>query len=225
MKGHIEMTQNQADEDDLILIFGPQDLSFDKLFAKTLREALLESSSLHWIVQALLELPKHWKSLESSIPGLKDSAGENLLLALVDWVRLGDLPDESYPLPSLLLTPLVVTLQLMQYSSFVKQLYPELSPSEKIPYLGRRRAETVGLCTGLLSAAAVASSESLQELANYGAVAIRLAMALGAVADAGDKHTASTQGRWQSFAVTWHSADGGVEFAKAMDACPEVSSR
>ncbi|KAF2686224.1 putative polyketide synthase [Lentithecium fluviatile CBS 122367] len=206
----------------MILIFGPQDLSFDKDFAKELRTTLLESSSLQWIVQALLELPQHWESLEDAISGLQDSAGKKHLRALVDWIRLGDLPDELYPLPNVLLTPLVVILQLMQYSSLVKQLYPDIAPDEQLPYLGSRRTETVGLCTGLLSAAAVASSESLQKLASHGAVAIRLAMALGAVADAGDHHTDSTEGHWRSFAVAWHSPDASVEFTKAIDACPEA---
>jgi hypothetical protein len=217
------MAHTQAYQDDLILIFGPQDLSFNKSFAKTLRTTLLESSSLQWIVQTLLELPQHWKSLEEAIPGLKGSAGEMNLRSLADWIKLGDLPDELYPLPNIILTPLVVVLHLTQYLTLVRQLYPDICPEEELQFLTTRRTETAGLCTGLLSAAAVASSGSLGELANHGAVAIRLAMALGAVVDAGDPHTDSEEGVWQSFAVAWQSPDASAEFAKAMDACPKVS--
>jgi hypothetical protein len=144
---------------------------------------------------------------------------------LVDWVKQGDLPDELYPLPNVLLTPLVVSLQLAQYASFVRQLYPEIGVNDQIPYLDSRHTGTVGLCTGLLSAAAVASSESLQRLASHGTVAIRLAMALGAVVDAEDHHTDSTQGYWKSFAVGWHSPEASVRFTNVIDACPQVSYR
>ena len=219
------MSHTQASQDDLIMVFGPQDLSFDKQFAKTLRTTLLESHSLQWVVNALLELPQHWRSLEDAIADLQDSNAEKHLHALVDWIRLGDLPDDLYPLPNVLLTPLVVILQLTQYSNLVRQLYPDITPDEQLPYLGTRCTETVGLCTGLLSAAAVASSENLRELASHGTVAIRLAMALGAVVDAGDHHTDSTKGHYQSFAVAWNSQDAHAEFTNAIDACPEVSYR
>jgi hypothetical protein len=142
---------------------------------------------------------------------------------LADWIRLGDLPDNLYPLPNVLLTPLVVIFQLTQYSNFLKQLYPDITPDEQLPYTYSHSTETVGLCTGLLSAAAVASSRTLRELASHGAVAVRLAMALGAVVDAGDDQTDSREGHWQSFAVAWHSPIAGAEFTKAMDACPKVS--
>uniref|UniRef100_A0AAU8H3X2 SpoA n=1 Tax=Sporormiella sp. TaxID=2012087 RepID=A0AAU8H3X2_9PLEO len=216
------MPRPRADQDNLVLIFGPQDLSFDKNFARTLRTTLLESPSLQWIVEAVLELPQHWKLLENAILGLQESAGEMHLGALVDWIRLGDLPDELYPLPNVLLTPLVVILQLTQYSTLINQLYPDINPDEQLPYLHRRRTETAGLCTGLLSAAAVASSESLRDLASHGAVAIRLAMALGAVVDVGDHPTDSEEGQWKSFAVVWQSSDAKVEFTKAMDSYPEA---
>lgn len=219
----MKMSQNQSNQDDLLLIFGPQDLSFGKETAKTLRTALLQSSNLQWIIQALLELPQQRKSLEDAIPGLQDSDGEKHLRALVDWIRLGDLPDDLYPLPNVLLTPLVVVLQLAQYSSLIKQLYPEISADEKLPYLGGRHTETVGLCTGLLSATAVASSKNLQEFENHGAVAIRLAMALGAAVDADECQRESAEGQWQCFAVTWSSLDTNAQFKKAMDACLDVS--
>lgn len=216
------MSQTQSNPDDLIFIFGSQDLSFDKVFAKTLRATLLDSSDSQWIVQSLLELPQHWKSLEEAIPSLRDSDGEKHLHTLVDWLRLGELPDEVFPLPNVLLTPMVVVTQLTQYSSLVNQLYPDITADDQLPYLGNRRTETIGLCTGLFSAAAVASSRSLRDLSSHGAVAIRLAMASGAVVDAGEHQTASGEDDWQSFAVAWNSLDAREKFMRAMDDCDEV---
>jgi hypothetical protein len=218
------MNPTRTNQDDLILIFGPQDLSFDRSFAKTLRTTLLDSSSSQWIVQTLLDLPRQWKTLEAAVDGLQESGAEENLNALVDWLRLGALPDALFPLPNVLLTPLVVVSQLTQYTHLVKDLYPDVTLDEPLPYLVGRRTETVGLCTGLLSAAAVASSRSLRDLATHGAVAIRLAMALGAAVDAGEHHTESTKEYWQSFAVAWNSPDARVKFTSAIDACAEVSA-
>jgi hypothetical protein len=187
------MNPTRTSQDDLILIFGPQDLSFDRNFAKTLRTTLLESSSSQWIVQALLDLPRHWKTLEAAVDGLRESGGVEHLDALIDWLRLGGLPDAQFPLPNVLLTPLVVVSQLTQYTHFVKKLYLDMTLEAPLQYLSSRRTETVGLCTGFVSAAAVASSSSLRDLTTHGAVAIRLAMALGAVVDASEHHTEATK--------------------------------
>jgi hypothetical protein len=58
-----------------------------------------------------------------------------------------------------------------------------------VPVSYKNCTETLGLCTGLLSAVAVSSSVNKTQLHNYGAVAIRLAMTFGALVNTEDMET------------------------------------
>jgi hypothetical protein len=74
-----------------------------------------------------------------------------------------------------LLTPLVVLFHLAQYQQSVELgIHGHSSGDDDLPQSCRRSTEALGLCTGLLSAAAVASSSSGAELQHYAAVAVRL---------------------------------------------------
>lgn len=218
------MSSLPSNRKDLLLIFGPQDLSFDKEAATTLRATLLRSPRLYWAVQTILDLPQAWQLLENVVPDLRNSDAKKHLRVLADWMRFGSLPENLYPLPNVILTPLVVVLQLAQYSGLVVQLHPEIGPDMQLPHMGGRHTETVGLCTGLLTAAAVASSNTLRELSSYGAVAIRLAAALGAIVDGDNCHTNLTEGQWHCFAVSWSPLDTDAKLKDAIHACPEVSA-
>lgn len=213
------MSHTQTNFEGLHLFFGPQDLSLDKSSLSQLRKVLLSQPDLEWLVQALLELPKTWEILKDAIPHAQKLSGDKNLPALTNWIRFDVLPDELFPLSNILLTPLVVALQLMQYSLFVKQLYPHSAPDEKFPHLHVCKGQTFGLCTGLLSAAAVASSGSFQEMAHNGTVAIRLALAMGAVVDASNQ---SGTDQYQSLAVSWQNSGSSAELQRAVDACPGV---
>ena len=63
-------------------------------------------------------------------------------------------------------------------------------PSENI--------ETIGFCTGILSAIAVSCSRSQEDLQRHGSAAIRLAMLIGAYVDAQNEDAA-----FESVAVAW----------------------
>lgn len=203
----------------LTLVFGPQDPSIDDVYTRKLRATLLRPG-LEWILEALTQLPQQWQTISDSHPELAAFQGEKYLQLLNDWVRRGTLPQNLFPLPNIIVTPLVVATHLAQYTEFLNLLQPGLAQHDSLPAALTHEAEAVGLCTGLLSTAAVASSASISELQKNGAVAIRMAMAIGAVVDSGD--TAEDGEKWQSLAVGWTSQNAENEMGKIVKQFPEV---
>ncbi|TVY50464.1 Citrinin polyketide synthase, partial [Lachnellula cervina] len=208
-------------EQGLTLLFGPQDPDINEAYTKKLRSALLETSSLEWVLDATTSLSQHWQSISKTLPELLASPGQKHLEALNEWLRRGKFPKELFPLPNIIVTPLVVITHLVQYLAFLKEVHPELAPGDRLQAALKLPTETVGLCTGMLSSAAVASSENLAQLEKHGAVAIRMAMAIGASVDAGDVGS-DLKGKWQSVAVGWTSPDARNELARILKGFPEA---
>lgn len=204
-----------------VLLFGSQALSFNESSFLQLRLTLLDTPSHRWVLDTIAELPNHWAALCNAFPRLHVITGEKMLKDLNDWLRMTEIPQTDFPLPNILLTPLVVITQLTQYLKYIER--GELdSAMENDNYLSfTQNAETLGFCTGLLSAFAVSSSRNLAQFQQFGAVAIRLAMFVGALVDAQDK-ASSLHSDWLSFSVTWNSAESRDEMTKIMKNFPEV---
>ncbi|KAF3771157.1 hypothetical protein M406DRAFT_59909 [Cryphonectria parasitica EP155] len=168
-----------------------------------LRSAILTRPALHWVADVLANLRHQWDTITESVPELQDYAGGELLDDLHEWVRTGVFPQgtHAFPLPNILLTPLVVITHLAQYWSFKERAGAAASPPSQ-----QRRSETLGLCTGILSAAAVSSAANDAQLQRFGAVAVRLAMVIGALVDAQD-FDGKGQAKWSVFSAVWTSAD------------------
>ncbi|TVY85269.1 Citrinin polyketide synthase [Lachnellula suecica] len=175
----------------LTLIFGPQDPDINAEFLRKLRSTLLETEGLEWIVEVMSKLPEHWQSISETLPELKVVSGRKLLEAFNEWIRKGTFPKEMFPLPNILITP------------------DNLKQAFGVP------VETAGLCTGLFSSAAVASSANIDELEVNGAAAIRMAVVIGAMVDAGESKC-----EWQSMAVS--SPAAGNELARVLKDFPEA---
>ena len=220
------MSSTQATKMDSglnVLLFGPQALTSSEESLKTLRTALTESESCQWILNTISELPSRWKGLVAKFPQLQEIPGEKLLTELRGWLETGVDDDATLQLPNILLTPLVVLTQLTQYSRYLQLSFP--IPSEHAQDLQaafvNRNVETVGFCTGLLSAAVVSSSSNQAEFERFGAVALRLAMLIGGLVDAQDASD-RLHGRSKSFATAWNSPAAADEMERILDCFPEV---
>ncbi|KNG83914.1 putative polyketide synthase, partial [Aspergillus nomiae NRRL 13137] len=216
----VTSTSNTKSE-SLKLVFGPQDPNLDDTFLQTLRTTLLETPELEWVVDTLTQLPREWQKIADAHPELAAFQGQRYLDLLNKWVRRGVLPSNLFPLPNILVTPLVVTTQLAQYTKFVKQINPGFSSNDSLQGILKLDTETVGLCTGLISSAAVASSANLAELQKHGAAAIRMATAIGALVDAGDSDHEDGD-RWQSLAVGWTAHALESKLDSIVDSFPEA---
>lgn len=197
---------------DEFLVFGPQCLAFDRTAANELRAHLVGNKSMSWALETLRGLASYWTELESTIPGLKESHGEEAMGDLNHWLSTGEFGVVKFPLPNILLTPLVVILHLAQYQ--------QLRNSSKI---SRHTKETLGLCTGLLSAAAVSCSDDDKQLQQNGATVVRLAMVLGAVVDGNDV-SLGPEMRAKSYSVAWTSSGMKADLNRMLEVFPEVCS-
>nr|AGN71604.1 conidial yellow pigment biosynthesis polyketide synthase [Monascus pilosus] len=201
-----------------VLLFGPQALSFTKEDFNQIRTTVLETQGFSWIVDAVAGLPGHWKALAERIPKLQSILGEQLLENLKDWFTTGQVNEADFHLPNILLSPLVVITQLAQYCQYL-----ELSQADdqSDPHaIQSNNIEALGFCTGLLSAVTVACSTNRRQFQKYGAVAIRLAMLVGAAADAED--ALSDYGASKSMATAWNSPEAGAELSRVLQDFPEA---
>ena len=207
-----------------VLLFGPQALSFSQESLKTLRTVLTESEDYQWVLDTVGELPRHWNTIITKFPKLQEIPGEKLLQDLNTWIRSGVVEQATFQLPNILLTPLVVITQLTQFSRYLLLSVANASNQAQDLHTTfvERNVETVGFCTGLLSASAVAKSSDQAAFRRNGAVAVRLAMLIGALVDAQDASD-RLHGRSKSFAAAWTSPAMATELVRILDGFPEVT--
>ena len=214
---------SQLDGRDLVLVFGSQALDFNAASTSQLRSTLLGTPSYLWMIDTILELPRVWDTVSEALPELNYSYVKKLLQRFSDWLRTGEFPEETFPLQNTVLTPLTVIAHLTQYLKFLELCQPESWQRDNFPLYTRYKTETLGLCTGLLSSAAVSSSANHAQLRRYGAVAVRLAMVIGALVDIEDTET-DPDGKWKSFSISWTSAEVKSELNRLLEEYPEVWS-
>ncbi|KIM94086.1 hypothetical protein OIDMADRAFT_45882 [Oidiodendron maius Zn] len=212
---------SHLNEGHLVLIFGSQSLDFNEDSATQLRSSLLSNPTLAWIPETIIELQDIWGSISEAVPAVQDYPGAKYLQWMKDWIRTGKFPAGSFPLPSIVLTPLVVISHLVQFSGFLDLIQPNPTTKDKLTSLLLYRVETLGLCTGLLSSVAVSSSANLPQLKKYGAAAIRIAAAVGGFVDAKDLEN-GIKGKWKSISVGWSSPEGDEEILRILKSFPEA---
>ncbi|MCJ1251634.1 hypothetical protein MMC30_008869 [Trapelia coarctata] len=201
-----------------ILLFGPHFLSFNEESFDQLRSTLLDSPGHRWMLHTIAELTGYWATLSKAFPSLQTVPGAKLLADLNDWLVTGSFTQATFPLPNILLTPLVVITQLTQYSRYLTLARPD-SRDKHTSF--QQNSETLGFCTGLLSALVVSSSGNQAQFQQHGANAIRLAMLIGAVVDAQDT-SANFHGESTSFSAAWNSPESGAEMTWILKGFPEA---
>jgi hypothetical protein len=212
-----------SSEGTTLLLFGPQALSFSAESLQTLRKFLREADDCKWMLDVVSELPERWNKLAKQFPKLETIPGERLLNELKHWFQDDDSHTATAQLPNVLLTPLVVLTQLTQFSRYLahSQAGASVQVNDAFQALAQRHVETVGLCTGLLSASAISSASDEATFRQYGAVAVRLAMVIGALVDCQDASD-KLHGPSRSFAVAWASPEMASDLFRVLDGFPEV---
>ncbi|KAK4244508.1 hypothetical protein C7999DRAFT_35113 [Corynascus novoguineensis] len=206
-----------------LLLFGPQALSFNAESLQMLRKFLREAEDCKWMLDTVSELPARWNELAKRFPKLQSIPGERLLNDLKRWFQGDDADQATSQLPNILLTPLVVLTQLTQFSRYLSHSLSGASVQvdDLFRALSQRHVETVGLCTGLLSASAVSSASDAATFRQYGAVAVRLAMVIGALVDSQDASD-RLHGPSRAFAVAWTSSEMSGDLTRALEGFPEA---
>lgn len=200
----------------MTLLFGPLALSFDEAAFAQVRKTVAENEEFCWAIETIAEFPQIWRFLTASIPSLNTTLALSQLEDLSDAFRTGRPLETSFPLPNKLLIPLVVVSHLTQYVTFLRNSMEEIDIDPFSAF--KLDKETLGLCTGLLSAFAVSSSGSSVQFKKYAAVAVRLAMVIGTVVDAQDEATEPSK----SLSAAW-TTEKGEEVQRIIRSFPKVS--
>ncbi|KAG0160799.1 hypothetical protein PDIDSM_8329 [Penicillium digitatum] len=193
-----------------VLVFGPQALSFNQKSFHDLRAGITSSPALSWVPNAMPKLPHYFGKVTTEFPQLNLVRGAQLLQALAEWVATGSLTGLTISphVPNIVLTLISVLSQLAAYTQYLELCDPGLDESHTLA-----NTETVGFCTGLLTALAVSLSDTETEFARNGATVLRLAMLVGAVVDAQD----ATDGGSISVSAVWKAPNGLDTLEKLLD--------
>lgn len=204
------------------IIFGPQAMSFDVASFNALRSRLLNNAQHQWVLQTIAALPGEWAAVSNNVAILKNYDGAKLLSNLNDWLKTGNVPSSTSHFPNILLAPMVATDHLISYLDFLQAAFPDLRNHQELPESAKSSLETLGLSLGTLSAFAVSSSSTIADIQKYGAIAMRLAMLVGAVGDAEDLSRMSAE-RALSFSPFWKSPALHDVMLDTLEAVPDVS--
>ncbi|KAG0646230.1 polyketide synthase [Hyphodiscus hymeniophilus] len=200
-----------------LLLFGSQALNLDQDAFLQIRSTVLESPDHRWILDTIAEFPEYFESISNAFPKFSTGSRRQLLEDFNIWFKTGNISKIPFTFPNTVLTPLVVIAQLTEYAKYVEtyQQPGNNHNAQSVP-----ATETLGLCTGLLSAMAVSCSKDKEELRKYGAVALRLGMLIGMVVDTQDETTA--MGEAKSFAIVWNSVEAGEDAIRIIKSFPET---
>ena len=209
-------------EGNTVLLFGPQALSFDEDSFRRLRSSVYKSPNRHWMIDTVNALPHCWDVISKAFPKLLKISGSDSLRELEDWFRNGTMRRrDTSNLPNIVLSPLVVMNQLIQYTDYVELANAESKGGYQDPFTWPQcDTETLGFCTGILSAIVVSCSKNQTDFADIGAVAVRLAMLVGALVDAQDLY--DDQGKSISLATVWKSNDAALHLPGILHRFPKV---
>jgi acyl transferase domain-containing protein/thioester reductase-like protein/acyl carrier protein len=165
-----------------------------------------------WVLQTFSELPQHWATIAKEYPSLNTLPAEQQLEDIIDCLRTGNTPKATFPLPNLVLVPLVIVVQLTQYFRY-RDLVTTTDDKE---WLADTNSESVGFCVGVLSSLAVSCSTTRKQLEQHGSAAVRLAMLIGALMDV------ESSNKYVSISASWQREGGKEALDKALQKFPDV---
>ncbi|KAF4215282.1 hypothetical protein CNMCM8980_010360 [Aspergillus fumigatiaffinis] len=214
------LSQDEGDMGGISFLFGTVTAAHNADCLRDLRCHLDKTPSLEWIRETVSELPGYWDLLVGKVPAMNGSfPGRQILDDFDRWLRQGFNPEEdSVALGNTVLLPLVVMVGLTEFWQYVESTNAEGEDplQELLTRLGADEASSVesfGLCAGMLTAYAVASSHTRTEFERYGAAAVRLAMMVGAAIDAQD----AWHGPAKSYVAAWRTLEQGEQLKRTID--------
>lgn len=202
-----------------IVAFGSQITWPSSEYLFQLRAALLLESRLQSFVLAIKDLPAVWRDLVNHDPRLSAVPGQACLENLVEWVNHGEFRSPTGSFPNILTMPFTVIIHISQYFHYLNSL--QLHQAEILNHL--QVGGVQGFCTGMLSATAVASSRSEEDVNAFGAVALKLALCIGAYVDL-DGAFAAESNETTSIAVRWRSEAGHDRILETLKGYPNVNT-
>jgi hypothetical protein len=184
----------------------------------------LKDPKLKELAKAVDDLPRFWSHLVEVKPVLSQ-VNDEPLKKLKDWAKDESLLNIPEGLPNILLAPLTVIIHLVQYLRFAHSLDAVDSPKD----IHRRILQSTckggfqGLCTGFLSAAALACSRTERDIWCNATVALRLATCVGAYVDL-DRLTYNSADVHTCVIIHWEDNCGKNRVTEILKGYPGVST-
>ena len=205
------MTSGALTQELRVALFGPQALHWTRESLISLQYAIRRDPHLHFIIEALVQLPSLWPALVQHC-GTSGVGGEEKLKELEEFAAGRTIPDPQ-KLSNIHLAPLTVVSHIAE---FIQLRNPASSDS----MWGFRTAQ--GFCIGFLSAAAVSSSSDYDELERNVSNSLRLAACIGAIIDSQDASHAPPD-RATAVSVRWNTPSDRAYLETCLDQFPDVS--
>lgn len=200
-----------------LIVCGPQAGWPTRQELFNLKAFLLSDPRLQPFLAAIRELPKLWPSLTATVPELRTTKGFKLLGILVQWIDDEDCFQRDLDPPNILSTPLTVIIQIVQYSQYLRSL-----GSTHADVLNSVQSGGIqGCCTGFLAASALACSKDEADINILGAVALRLAVCVGACVDL-DGRCAEPSNPRGCVTVRWKAGVGREGVDRVLKHYPDV---
>ena len=201
-----------------LIVFGPQTSCPSKGFLAEIRKYMLSEPRLVTFLEALKDLPSLWDRLVDHDETLKALPGRETLVRLGNWIQHGELPDEVIAESNLFGMPLTIVVHIVQYFHYLDGNISHNQLMEDVNTAGVQ-----GFCLGLLSAVAVGCAREEAEIDDQAAVALQLAVCIGAYIDLHRVHTVDSFDS-VSLAVRWRSATSHNSLLEVLQTYPEVSN-
>jgi hypothetical protein len=201
------------------IIFGSQTIWPSAAYLAHARTILLKEYHLLPLRNAIKELPTLWQTLVDTHPGLDNVPGQQVLEKINKWIDQGELLAMPDPPINVLLTPLTVIIQMVQYFDFLNTNDYKVTHAQILKSV--QTAGIQGCCIGLLSAIVLSTSESEEEIGRLAAIALRLAVCIGAFVDL-DGVFADIPNESCSIVVRWDGNDGQHLVSEILKSYPEV---
>ncbi|KAK2736191.1 Type I Iterative PKS [Myotisia sp. PD_48] len=172
-----------------------------------LRDFLIHDHGIQDLTRAIVDLPSLWLSLVSIQPRLNQVPGMQLLQQFKEWITNDDYTFQiPETLPNTQLAALTIIIHVVDYFSFLNSLHSNDAHTRILEKV-RTSGGIQGLCTGLITAIALASSRNKAEICKNAAVAMRLAVTTGAWIDL-DRAGEQTLERFICISTSWTSENG-----------------
>ena len=201
-----------------LIVFGPQAGWPTRQELFHLKAFLLSEPLLQPFLAAIRELPNLWPSLTATVPELLMSNGFELLGIITQWIHDEDYFQRDANPPNIVSTPLTVIIHIVQYFQYLRSL-----GSTHANMLDSVRSGGIqGFCTGFLAATALSCSKDEEEINVFGAVALRLAVCIGACVDL-DSRFAESSNLTECVTVRWKAEMGKQDVDNILNNYPDVS--
>jgi hypothetical protein len=200
-----------------LIVFGSQGGVPDQAYLSSIRSFLLQDKHTIPLVETIITLPAWWDTICLSHTRLQRIAGRSLFKRLRQWLLEGVPVGFDRLEPNTILAPLTVITQVVEYLWYLRSCGADHgSISQAAGAQGFQ-----GLCIGQLTAIACCSALDERQLIKQAAVAVRLAILIGAIVDL-DGCLAEPPREWVCVVARHKSTNPSTTITDVLDNYPEV---